>query len=150
MENLTIAKVELADIPELKTIEIECSLSPWTISAYEDEQRRADSVMLKMQSADGGIVGFIVGRVPAHGEAAIYNIGTKSKYRRQGVGSNLLGQFRNVCVERQMSSIWLEVRVSNRPAIDFYESHGFVSKGLRRNFYSNPMEDAILMALALV
>jgi ribosomal-protein-alanine N-acetyltransferase len=61
----------------------------------------------------------------------------------------LIDQFRVICMERRISTIWLEVRSKNRAAIAFYESHGFHKKGVRPNFYSNPTEDADLMAITL-
>jgi ribosomal-protein-alanine N-acetyltransferase len=143
----TVGRVEPRDIPQIKKIEDECGLSPWTVEAYVTEQLHPDSVMLKAYLDDGTIVGFLAGRSPAGGEAEILNIGTALAFQRKGIGSALIGEFRSICTERQVSAIWLEVRSSNIKAIDFYKSHGFVTKGRRPNFYSNPTEDADLMEL---
>jgi ribosomal-protein-alanine N-acetyltransferase len=82
-------------------------------------------------------------------EAEIYNIGSRQVFRKQGIGSRLIGQFIRICTERRNKSIWLEVRAGNREAISFYTSHGFVPMATRRNFYTCPTEDAVVMALQL-
>lgn len=138
-----------ADISDIKEIEVACGLSPWTIGAYEAELRNPDSIILKAESIDGMISGFITGRAPTSGEAEIHNIGTSSRFRRQGVGSLLFERFRILCRERHVAAIWLEVRASNDAAMAFYRSHGLERRGTRPNFYSNPAEDAELMFLAL-
>ncbi|MEP7147687.1 MAG: ribosomal protein S18-alanine N-acetyltransferase [Acidobacteriota bacterium] len=151
MKSFTITKTELSDVPELKRIEIECGLSPWSIDAYESELERQDSLILKAQRMDGSVIGFILGRVPFDGgDAEIYNLGVATTLRREGIGSMLLKQFRNICVERRVADIWLEVRDSNVSAISFYRSHGFSKKGTRSNFYSNPTENAVLMLMSVV
>ena len=149
MDTFIISKVRSSDVPDIKKIEVECGLSPWTIAAYETEQRHPDAVMLKVSVEDGSIVGFVVGRAPVGGDGEILNIGTALACQRQGIGSMLIEEFRRICTERRLSTIWLEVRSSNRPAIDFYRSRGFIRKGVRPNFYSNPTEDADLMVCAL-
>lgn len=150
MNKIAIAKVRNKDIRDLKEIEIQCELSPWTMNAYESELERPDSVMLKAMREDGEICGFIAGRSPLEtGEAEIYNLGVASLFRRQGVGTMLLEEFRQTCSERGNSSIWLEVRAANKSAIDFYIRHGFVRKGVRPRFYNDPPDDAILMSAAV-
>ena len=145
----TVRTARSADIAELKRIEIECMLSPWTLESYLKELGRDDSVVLKAESRDGAIMGFLLGRALLSGEAAIYNIGTAAAFRRTGVGSLLLAEFRKHSVARGCSEIWLEVRASNETAISFYLSKGFTGRGIRPGFYSSPTDDALLMSLSL-
>ncbi|MEO8573988.1 MAG: ribosomal protein S18-alanine N-acetyltransferase [Pyrinomonadaceae bacterium] len=147
MKKCIISKAGHGDIPDIKAIEVACELSPWTIGAYEAEQKHRQSVMLKSIGEGGTIVGFLVGRAQEGGEAELLNIGTAPDFQRQGVGSTLIEEFCAICLQRRVSMIWLEVRASNLKAIYFYKSHGFIKKGIRPNFYSNPIEDADLMAL---
>ncbi len=149
MPTFIVSRAQPEDVTLLKAIELECVLSPWTLDAYVSEQQRDDSIMLKAAESNGTIVGFILGRAPMGMEAEIYNIGTASESRRMGVGTLLMAEFRAICAQRRVSSIWLEVRQSNRSAIDFYSSHGFVPKGIRPNFYSEPTEGAELMSVSL-
>ena len=144
-----ISRAEFGDIPDIKRIEEECGLSPWSVGAYEMELKLPGSLILKAQAGEGTIAGFVVGRARDGGEAEILNIGTALRFQRRGIGSKLIEEFRAICAERRVSVIWLEVRSTNHSAIDFYKSHGFIKKGVRPKFYSNPTEDADLMALAL-
>lgn len=152
MKEFTIGRAIPDEIQDLKLIETECLLSPWSIGAYESHFQRPDSVILTARTADRRIIGFLVGRVPLDGlsgEAEIHNIGIRPQLQHQGVGSMLLDEFRIICSERAGSIIWLEVRASNQTAIAFYCSRGFRKTGVRPSFYTNPTEDAELMSLSL-
>ena len=149
MSTYTIDTAGPLDVPDIKRIEEECRLSPWTVEAYVTEQKHPYSVMLKAHLKDSTVVGFLAGRAPVGGEGEILNIGTALAFQRQGIGSGLITEFRAICMQREVSAIWLEVRPTNREAINFYKSHGFIRKGMRPNFYSDPSEDADLMALVL-
>ena len=63
--------------------------------------------------------------------------------RRKGVGRTLIKELKNL---PEVENLFLEVRESNLPAITLYESEGFLRDGVRKNFYSNPRENAILMS----
>jgi ribosomal-protein-alanine N-acetyltransferase len=88
---------------------------------------------------DGEVVGFSVWQAAAEGEVELLNLAVAEKARRQGVGRALVEAMTG-------KRIWLEVRVSNERAIRFYESLGFVRRGLRRNYYRDPVEDAVVMS----
>lgn len=135
----------------MRKIEIACELSPWTSAGYESELARSDSAAFVARSEDGAAVGFLIGRIPPvdGGVAEIYNIGILSQFRRLGIGKSLLDEFIAACLSTEVSDIWLEARSSNREAISFYSKNGFEPKGLRRNFYENPTEDAELMTFKL-
>ena len=66
--------------------------------------------------------------------------------RHEGVGSRLLEETERICLERNIARILLEVRESNVTARKFYTKQKFVADGIRKNFYENPMENAILMS----
>jgi [ribosomal protein S18]-alanine N-acetyltransferase len=153
---VTIVAALPENIPELIDIQTECGLSPWTSEGYHLEMRRPDSIILAALNTSGDITGFIVGRAPKRiedqsyaAEAEIYNLGTRTAFRQQGVASSLLGHFIKDCNKRGVRSIWLDVRAGNHTAISFYRSHGFVPVSTRRDFYSSPSEDATIMTLQL-
>ena len=83
-------------------------------------------------------------------EVDIHNIAVHSEFRRRGLGQALLKQVVEQAHSRDSISVTLEVRVSNIPAQKLYESVGFVTKGLRKGYYSDDGEDALIMALELV
>ena len=79
------------------------------------------------------------------GEGEITNVVTKSTMRGKGVGRQILLRLLEEGAKMGAEAFTLEVRVSNAPAIHLYESLGFVSEGVRKNFYEEPTEDALIM-----
>ena len=148
-----VSRLTGRDIPEILNISMECGLCLWSADAYRAELVREDSIMIKISEPDGPPVGFAVGRIFDFGggefTVELTNIGLRQGIRRQGFGSVLLKSFLNHCVAAGATYVILEVRVSNKPAITFYEKFGFVQTGRRRGFYSDPHEDALTMRLQL-
>ena len=79
------------------------------------------------------------------GEGEITNVVTKNTMRGKGIGKQMLLKLLEEGGKLGAESFTLEVRVSNAPAIKLYESLGFVTEGRRKNFYEDPMEDALIM-----
>jgi len=78
-------------------------------------------------------------------EAHITNVAVSSEYRRKYIGETLLVTLIDKCYENKIKYITLEVRVSNEPAIKLYEKYGFKSLGIRKGYYQNNNEDALIM-----
>lgn len=78
-------------------------------------------------------------------EVHITNIAVSVDHRRMGVGNKLLQKIIDDCYENKAKYITLEVRVSNTPAISLYEKYGFKSLGVRKGYYQNNNEDALIM-----
>lgn len=146
-----IRPIEPANIADLIEIADATGLSPWTAQNYLDELQNENSIMLRLMADDNSIIGFVVGRLVAAAEpdtvfdAEIYNIAVIEPEQRKGCGQTLFDAFRGICGAREVGSIWLEVRESNRKAIRFYERNGFSPVQTRSHFYENPREHAILM-----
>lgn len=79
-------------------------------------------------------------------EGEIARIATSPQHRRQGVAVRLLEKMRAFSYEQNITRWLLDVRISNETAIHFYKAAGFAKDGVRKNFYANPPEDAILMS----
>lgn len=92
---------------------------------------------------DSEVVGFLVARETAAGEQEILNLAVDPGWRRRGIGSALVQELFGV----DPVAVFLEVRESNQAARAFYEGIGFRPVGLRRNYYSDPTETAIVMRL---
>ena len=150
---VTVTNLTVRDIPEVLSISVECGLCLWSSDAYRSELTRDDTIMLKLADDQGGMVGFAVGRIfnftADEFIVELTNIGLRQPYRSQGLGSLLLKSFLEKCSVLSIAAVVLEVRVSNTTAITFYEKFGFIASGRRRGFYSNPLEDALTMKLAL-
>ena len=97
-----------------------------------------------MAKADGKTVGY-GGMYTVLDEGYITNIGVMPDYRRRGIGAKLVSKLIDYSVRNSLSFLSLEVRVSNIAAIKLYDSFGFKEVGKRKNFYSNPKEDALIM-----
>ena len=123
-------------------LERECFAQPWSENAL--------SLLLEDRAC--GFVGMIGDEVVAYGgmlfaldEAQITNIAVSSFHRRQGYGKAILEALLRKALTVGARCAFLEVRVSNESAIALYEHAGFVTVGTRRNFYTSPLEDALVM-----
>ena len=94
------------------------------------------------------VTGFVIVRVAAD-EAELLNLAVAPEHRHAGQGTALLQHAFDALHTRGARTIFLEVRASNRPAIAFYQRHGFAISGRRRNYYRDPPEDALTMSCAL-
>ncbi len=99
-----------------------------------------------------GVVAMLDGRAVAYGgatfvldEGNITNIATHPDFRGQGIGHAVVQALLRAAKEREITSVFLEVRPSNAPALALYRGEGFEEIGRRKNFYRHPTEDAILM-----
>lgn len=107
---------------------------------------------LLVAEADRRLVGFAVGKViglGADGIGELESVGVESGARRRGVGKALCEAVAAWCRVQDAAGLELEVRVGNQAAIELYGGMGFVAVGRRRGYYSEPVEDAVLMRLAL-
>lgn len=154
MTETRIRHIERSNIAELIEIARQTNLSPWTAQNYLDELQLSGSIMLRLETEPRETIGFVVGRViegaiEHETQAEIYNIAIVEPHQRRGHGQILFDEFTQKCLEKDVVSIWLEVRESNRQAIDFYQKNGFEPVQTRPNFYENPREHAVLMRLTL-
>ena len=135
-----------SDLAEVYEIETDCYSSAWPTKAFEDALSCLESFVLYLLSNDN-LVGFFVG-AGVEDEYNIYNIAIKPSHQRRGYGWYLL----NTVVEghfKRYENYFLEVRKSNREAIALYYKFGFRFAYERYNYYTNPVEDALVMKYAL-
>ena len=130
-------------VERISEIERECFPNPWSYDAYLAELSNPLAVVF-VAVVDGETAGY----ADAHhivDELYINNIAVAEPYRQNGLATRLLKQFYKYAKKNDVVSITLEVRESNRVAIEFYERQGFEPVGRRHGFYINPTEDALLM-----
>jgi ribosomal protein S18 acetylase RimI-like enzyme len=100
--------------------------------------------------SDSMLAGFAVASwLPQEASADVEGLVVDEKYRRQGMGSALLGACMEWAASAGASSMGLEVRASNTAALALYQRHGFSAVGRRRAYYSAPLEDAVLLQAPL-
>lgn len=114
----------------------------WNYNVFKSELENGNSKYL-VAKMNGEVVGF-AGIIPVIDEADISNIVVHKDFRNKKIGSLLLKNLLDLAVSLGLSTINLEVRASNIPAIKLYEKYGFEVCGLRKKYYKN-FEDAVLM-----
>jgi ribosomal-protein-alanine N-acetyltransferase len=124
-------------------------LSHWSEDSYyrlvNDEGFTA-SYLAEIEDESGRpfIAGFVIFHV-AGTNAEVYNIAVDAHHARSGIGKQLMNTVVSESLKRYASRVLLEVRKSNASAIRFYEGFGFKVLGERKDYYSNPIEDAFVM-----
>jgi len=130
-------------ISAVAELEKECFSVPWSENALREELDNEQAFFLVCLENDE-VAGYI-GIIDICGECNITNVAVSEKHRKRGVASALIKKSIEDAVERNSDFITLEVRKSNTPALNLYTKYGFEKVGERKNFYSHPTEDAILM-----
>ena len=138
-----IVPMSESDIEAIAEIERECFADPWSEDALRSELGNSNAVFLTAKTA-GKVSGYI-GVHTVLDESYIANVAVRGTFRRLGIASELLNTAEANVKARGCNFISLEVRVSNAPAIKLYEKHGYISQGERKNFYSHPTENALIM-----
>jgi ribosomal-protein-alanine N-acetyltransferase len=143
------------DLLEVVEIELLSGLSPWGWDAYHKElQSEQDVIMLVARSQAAGsspregIAGFIISRLVA-GELHVNNVAVRAEFRRQGIAAQLLAAVIDWGRRQHSHMALLEVRAGNTAAQALYSRCGFQAIGRRHRYYSQPVEDALLMSLSL-
>ena len=136
-----------ADIPVVMQLERSAHSHPWRQSSFENCVNGRQKCW--MAEHRGDLVGYVV-VTHGGGDAELLNISVAPKFQRKGIGSCLL-QYAVNYVKPHADMLFLEVRVSNRKAIELYAKEGFFEVGVRKNYYPtvNGNEDALLMACQL-
>lgn len=140
---MLIRKMEEGDLEEVYAIERETFSEPWSKASFLDAISEENNHYI-VAVIDGSVVGYC-GYYGVAGEGYIYNVAVSPRFRRQGIGYKMLSELIRHAEERGIFSMTLEVRKSNLPAINLYKKLGFVEAGIRKDFYTKPREDAIIM-----
>lgn len=128
-------------------IEKKSFISPWSLPQFLHELTNPSSYMWGLIDEER-VIGYICFWI-VRDEIHIMNIAIHPDMRGKGMARLLLDKLIKLAINKNISSIWLEVRPSNRIAINLYERLGFKKVGIRKGYYSDTHEDAIIMALDL-
>ena len=130
-------------VPQIALLERECFADPWSQQSIASELHNPLSLWLVAQEGQT-LLGY-VGSQTCLDETDMMNIAVSPASRRQGVARALIEALVSALRERGSKQLTLEVRASNGPARRLYESLGFLQVGLRKNYYRNPKEDALIL-----
>lgn len=131
-------------VPQIAELERACFSRPWTEAMLTEELNNPLSSFIAAVGDNGQILGY-AGLTVVAGEGYIDNVAVREEYRRQGIAQAMLDVFLRFAVAHQLRFLTLEVRASNDPAKGLYMKEGFAQVGRRRDYYDDPIEDAIIM-----
>jgi ribosomal-protein-alanine N-acetyltransferase len=140
-----LRRLELRDLSAIETIERASYPAPWSRSMFASELAKPSSISLGAFVPDGtGLVGYLI--ISRYVDAwHVMNVAVAPEWRRRGVAVALMERLFEVTAGDDRRGYTLEVRVSNTGAIKLYERLGFKSRGIRRGYYTDNREDALIM-----
>lgn len=143
-DKLVFRLMNVEDIPDILVIEREAFTMPWTEEAFRNELTHNHFAKYMVMEWEGRIIGY-AGMWAIVDEAHVTNIALLAAYRGRKWGERLLDELMKTAAFLGMGSITLEVRVSNEIAQNLYRKKGFRSAGIRKGYYSDNREDALIM-----
>ena len=140
---LDIQRLALDDVSAIERIEQTEMQAPWSRMMFVSEIVKTTSICLGA-FVDNALVGYVI--VSRYVDAwHVMNLVVVPQHRRQGIATRLLGTLFELTADDDRRGFTLEVRVSNDSAIQLYESLGFEAQGVRRGYYTDNREDAMIM-----
>ncbi len=144
--SIDLRPLTLADLAAIERIERHAYPTPWSRSMFAGEIAKQSSVCLGAVDLEdaGRLVGYLI--ISRYADAwHIMNVAVDEAHRRRGIATQLLNRLFEVTSTDDRRGYTLEVRVSNGEAIKLYEQLGFVARGIRRGYYTDNREDALIM-----
>jgi ribosomal-protein-alanine N-acetyltransferase len=144
--NIELRRLTLADLAAIDRIERQSYPTPWSRSMFASELAKTSSICLGAVDTDAGdaLVAYLI--ISRYADAwHVMNVAVQKDYREHGIATKLLNRLFEVTARDDRRGYTLEVRVSNRGAIRLYEKLGFVPRGIRRGYYTDNREDALIM-----
>ncbi len=139
---MQVVKIEREHIKAIAELEKTCFSEPWSEETILSAFKVGTKFFVAVKNSK--VLGY-VGISCVIDEGYITNVAVFPEYRRLGVASALLNRVFSMARDENLSFVSLEVRESNFSAISLYEKFGFKTEGKRKGFYSNPLEDALIM-----
>lgn len=130
---------DLKDILEIERLSF---TYPWTENMIRSEIENPRSISIVLEYKDS-VKGYYFMRV-FEDTAELLDLAVHPDFRNRGFASLLMSHLSSTCQNKAVKNITLEVRL-NSPAVNFYKKHGFCGYAVRKNYYTNPTEDALLM-----
>ena len=142
-----VRRMTALDVGAIAMLEKVTFSDPWSEKSIYDTCEEEHSIVLVVEK-DENIVGYCIA-YSVLDEAEIARIAVDKSFRRQGIGQRLLEQLVQICKEKEILHLMLEVREGNDTARAFYRANGFDIDGVRKNYYQFPTENAVLMSMVI-
>ena len=138
-------RLELRDLNAIEVIERESYPTPWSRSMFAGELAKPSSISLgAFDPETTALLGYLI--ISRYVDAwHVMNLAVAPKYRRRRIAAGLLDRLFELTANEGRRGYTLEVRVSNEVAIKLYEQAGFKARGIRRGYYTDNREDALIM-----
>jgi ribosomal-protein-alanine N-acetyltransferase len=140
--------MEEEDLDDVVALEKIAFRDPWSRMSFQAEITTSAVSWCRILRARGRLLGYMIAWF-VEDEAHLANIAIAPSYRRRGLAQRMLDLLYREAYLRGTRIVVLEVRSSNEGAIRLYERNGFVTGGIRKNYYNHPREDAIVMVRSL-
>ena len=144
---MQIRPMTKSDCEQVAAIEAVSFSLPWSLRAFTDTVEK-ENFRYFVAEKEGEILGYC-GFLFVLDEAEIPNVCVKASARKQGVGKQMMSVLIEEAAKIGIATLFLEVRESNVAARTLYTSLGFTEDGIRKNFYEQPVEHAVLMSKSL-
>jgi ribosomal-protein-alanine N-acetyltransferase len=140
-----IRALQLRDLGAIDVIEKQSYPTPWSRSMFAGELAKPSSICLGAYDEEtNGLVGYLI--ISRYVDAwHVMNVAVAPEHRRHGIASDLMERLFELTTGDGRRGYTLEVRVSNEAAIRLYERLGFRARGIRRGYYTDNREDALVM-----
>jgi [ribosomal protein S18]-alanine N-acetyltransferase len=145
MTTIELRSLEMRDLDRIEEIERDSYRTPWSRSMFAGELAKPSSICLGAFDPDaGGLLGYLI--ISRYVDAwHVMNIAVDPGHRRRGIAVHLLDRLFELTSSDGRRGYTLEVRISNTEAISLYERAGFQPRGIRRGYYTDNREDALIM-----
>jgi ribosomal-protein-alanine N-acetyltransferase len=145
MTALRFRRLEIRDLAAIEAIERRSYPTPWSRSMFAGEISKPSSICLGAFDAETAeLLGYLI--ISRYVDAwHVMNVAVEPAHRRRGIATALLDRLFELTAEDGRRGYTLEVRVSNSHAIALYERLGFQARGIRRGYYTDNREDALIM-----
>jgi len=145
---MEVRKMRAGDVQVVAAIEAEAFTSPWSAETFTSLLDRSGLELLVLEDEREGVIGYaVLWCILDQGELA--NVAVTPRVRGRGLGTFLLRRVIDVARARGIETVYLEVRPSNAAAVRLYHAFGFQEVGLRKGYYDQPREDALIMSAKL-
>lgn len=140
---MTFREMTVEDLEQVAELEEELFTVPWTKEGFLTYLMKDNTLMFVVEEK-GKILAY-ASILTVLDEGDVLNVAVRRDRQREGIGHFLMECMIRMAAERGVTTIHLEVRESNGPARRLYKRLGFKEDGLRKNYYEEPVENAVLM-----
>ncbi len=144
MNNLHIIPTTEEHLDQISEIEALCFSTPWSRKSFADSMANSNVITLFTATLENEIVGYIC-LFHLFEEGELLNIAVSPDYRKRGIAQKLINKMFEIFKQKDITRITLEVRESNTNAKNLYLKNGFKPIGIRKNYYTSPLENGIVM-----